>query len=111
MVSRRVVKKAPKIGDEQLRDYELVLVFSPEIAEDGVNAAIGKVSQFVTEKGGTVSTVEQWGKRRLAYPIKHFAEGFYVLARFKMDPKFARELKANLLITEEVLRHLLVKVE
>ena len=107
---RRVSKKVLKVEDERLRDYELVLVFSPEIAEDGVEAAIGKVSQFITERGGTSSEVEQWGKRRLAYPIKHFMEGSYVLTRFKLKPVLTKELEANLQISEEVLRHLLVRL-
>ena len=107
---RRVSKKVLKVEDEQLRDYELVLVFSPEIAEDGVEAAIGRVSQFITERGGISSTVEQWGRRRLAYPIKHFMEGSYVLTRFKLRPKLVKELEANLQISEEVLRHLLTEL-
>ena len=110
MVSESVSEKEAKAADKQAHDYELVLIINPE-AEAKVTAAIDNVTQFVTGKGGVIAEMQQWGKRRLAYPIKHFAEGFYMLARFKMDPKFARELKANLLITEEVLRHLLVKVE
>ena len=109
-MSARVSKKALKIEDEQLRDYELVLVFGPEVPEDGLDAAIGKVSQFITERGGTLAGVEQWGKKRLAYPIKHFMEGSYVLTRFKLRPKLTKELEANLQISEEVLRHLLVKL-
>ena len=111
MVSARI-SKAPKAEaeDEELRDYELVLVFSPEVIEENADAAIGKVSQFITERGGTISTVERWGKMRLAYPIKHFIEGSYVLACFKLKPKLTRELETNLRISEEVLRHLLVKL-
>ncbi len=107
-VSKRV--KEVKVEDEQLRDYEMVLIFSPEIAEDGLEAALGRVSQFITEKGGSLSEVEQWGKRKLVYPIKHFGEGSYVLTRFKFTPRLTREFEANLQISEEVLRHLLIKV-
>jgi small subunit ribosomal protein S6 len=53
--------------------------------------------------------VEKWGKKKLAYPIKHFLEGNYVLTRFKVSPAQCKELEANLKITEEVLRHLLIK--
>ena len=95
---------------EQLRDYELVLVISPELAEEEFEAAIDKVSQFVSGKGGSISDVERWGKKRLAYPIRHFVEGSYVLTRFKLKPAFGKELEANLRISEEVLRHLLVKL-
>ena len=86
------------------------LIFSPESTEDGSDAAISKVSQFITERGGSLSTVEQWGKRRLAYPIRHFAEGSYVLTRFKLKPALTKELAKNLEISEEVLRYLLVKL-
>ena len=106
-----MAKKAQQVEDEQLRDYELVLVFSPEVPEDGIEAEINKVSQFITEGGGTVSQVEHWGKRKLAYPIKVFVECSYVLADLKLKPKLTKELEANLHISEAVLRHLLVKSE
>ncbi|MBA7673733.1 hypothetical protein ES703_81937 [subsurface metagenome] len=95
---------------EQLRDYELVLVISPEVAEEEFEATIDNVSRFITERGGTISDIERWGKRRLAYPIIRFVEGSYVLARFKLRPAFGKELEANLRISEEVLRHLLIRL-
>ena len=64
----------------------------------------------ITEKGGELSLAEPWGKRKLAYPLKHFMEGNYVLTRFKLSSKLTKELEANLHISEEVLRHLLVKL-
>lgn len=93
-----------------MRDYELVLIINPEIGDETMDALIDKVSQFVTGKGGTVSSVERWGKRKLAYPIDHFLEGNYVLNRFRLKPALGRELKANLQISEEVLRHLLIRL-
>ncbi len=95
---------------EQLRDYELVLVISPDVAEEKFEATIDDVSQFITRKGGVISSVERWGKRRLAYPIKHFVEGSYVLTKCKLSPAFGKELEANLRISEEVLRHLLIRL-
>ena len=111
MVAKRVSKKAIKVEDEQLRDYELVLIISPEVIGEALDTTIDNVGQFITEKGGIISEVEQWGKRRLAYPINHFEEGNYVLTRFKLKPTLSKELEANLQISEEVLRHLLVKIE
>ena len=99
-----------KVEDEHLRDYELVLIISPEVLEEKFDAVIDNVSQFITGKGGIISDVEQWGKRRLAYPIKHFEEGSYVLSRFKLKPALNKELEANLQISEEILRHLLIKL-
>ena len=106
-----VSEKVSTEEDEQLPDYELVLVISPEVAEEEFEAAIDKVSQFVSGKGGSISDIERWGKRRLAYPIRHFVEGSYVLTRFKLGPAFGKELEANLRISEEVLRHLLIRLD
>ena len=105
-----VPKKESKVEDKQQRDYELVLIISPEIVDETLDTTIDKVSQFITEKDGTISDVERWGKRRLAYPIKHFMEGSYVLTRFKLKPALSKELEANLQISEAILRHLLIKL-
>ena len=99
------------VEDKVLRDYELVIIISPEITEDGLEAKINGINQYITGKGGAVSDIERWGKKKLAYPIEHFLEGIYVLTRFKLRPSFGRELEANLRISDEVLRHLLIKVE
>lgn len=96
---------------KQLRDYELVLVVSPEVAEEEFEAAIDNVSKFITDNGGTISDIDRWGKRRLAYPIKHFVEGNYVLTRFRLGPAHGKELEENLRISEEVLRHLVIKLD
>ena len=95
---------------EQLPDYELVLIINPEVVEEEFETTIGNVSQFITGKGGIISDVERQGKRRLAYPIGSFTEGSYVLTRFKLKPALGKELEANLRISEEVLRHLLIRL-
>ncbi len=110
LVPRRTPKKVLRTEDEQLRDYELVVIISPEVVEEKFDATIDSVSQFVTEKGGTISNVERWGKKRLAYPIEHFMEGSYVLTRLILKPALSKELEVNLQISEEVLRHLLVNL-
>ena len=96
---------------EQLPGYELVMIIRPEVAEEQFEATINSVSQFITGKGGTITDIERLGKRRLAYPIRHFGEGSYVLTRFRLQPAHNRELEANLRISEDVLRHLLVKLD
>ncbi len=106
MVSDKVAVEESK----QLRDYELILVISPEVAEEEFEAIIDNVSRFIAGKGGIISDIERWGKRRLAYPIRHFVEGSYVLVRLKLKPAFNKELEASLKISEETLRHLLVKL-
>jgi len=107
MVSEKVLTEQI----ETRHDYELMLLINPEVVDERLEAVVDSVSRFVTGKGGELSNIERWGKKRLAYPIKHFAEGSYVLVRFKLKPAFTRELDTNLRITEEVLRHLLVKLD
>ena len=102
-------KEALKVEDKRLRDYELVFIVSPEVTEESLENTIVKISQFITDRDGVISDVERWGKRKLAYPVEHFLEGNYVLARFKMSPVWCKDLEANLKISEEVLRHLLIK--
>jgi small subunit ribosomal protein S6 len=97
--------------DKKLHDYELVVIISPELTDEAVDGVVGRISQFITENGGSVANIEQWGKKKLAYPIKHFTEGNYVLARFKMKPRLSKELEASLQISEEVFRHLLIRVD
>ena len=104
-----VTTEAAKVDDYRLQDYELVLIISPEVGDEALDATIDNVSKFITGSGGTISNVERWGKRRLAYPIKHFTEGSYVLTQFKLKPALSKEVEANLQISEEVLRHLLIK--
>ena len=94
----------------KLHDYELVMVISSEVAEEKFEATIDNISRFITGRGGTITEVERWGKRKLAYPIRRFVEGYYVLIRFKLGPAFGKELEANLKISEEVLRHLLIRL-
>jgi small subunit ribosomal protein S6 len=109
-VKKGTAKKAITIEDEQLRDYEMVLVINPELDEEKFNATLNNVSQLITDVGGVVSDVKQWGKRRLAYPIKQFSEGNYVLTQLKLKPTLNREMEAKLQISEDILRHLLVQL-
>lgn len=111
MASKNNKNEALKVEDKQLRDYELVFIISPEVEEETLEATVGSVNQFITGKGGVISGEERWGKRKLAYPLKRFLEGNYVLTRFKMKPVWSRELEANLQISEEILRHLLIRIK
>ncbi len=90
-----VSDKTTATEDGELRNYELVLIISPEVEDERLGNTIENISQFITDKGGAVSEVEQWGKRKLAYPVKHFLEGNYVLTRFKVKPRFTSNLSAN----------------
>ena len=103
-------KQTLEVEDKQLHDYELIFIVSPEVSDEALEITVDSVSRFITSKGGAISNVDRWGKRRLAYPLSRFSEGNYVLAQFKMSPVWSKELEATLQISEDVLRHLLIKL-
>lgn len=87
-----------------------MVVINPELDDEGMSTIMDKLKGLITERGGSITDVEQWGRRRLAYPIKHFLEGNYVLTHFKMDPNLTNEVDAGLRLSEAVLRHLIVRL-
>ncbi|MEW6034043.1 MAG: 30S ribosomal protein S6 [Chloroflexota bacterium] len=91
------------------RDYELIYIVNPEVKDDALTGIMEKVNRFITDKGGTLGKVDQWGRRKLAYHIKRFSEGNYVSTQFKFNPKLTTELEANLKLTEEIIRYLLIR--
>jgi small subunit ribosomal protein S6 len=106
MVTEKVAVKK-----EKLNNYEMVVIFNPEVVEDRLEAAVNNITGFITGHGGAISEVNRWGKRALAYPIKHAVTGTYILARFTLKPSACKELETNLKISEQVLRHLLIKLD
>jgi small subunit ribosomal protein S6 len=92
-----------------VHDYELVTIFSPEIADDAMPQAIERLGQQVATRGGEVADTAHWGRRKLAYPIQKFYEGNYVVTQLRMDPHQTRGLEVALRISDDVLRHMLVR--
>ena len=98
--------------ERRLRYYELMLVVSPQVDDEGMTVALDRVNRYVSDHGGSVVRQEQWGRlRRLAYPIRNFNEGNYVLTHLEMDPQDTKDLEASLHLSEDVLRHLLVRID
>jgi len=93
-----------------MSNYEVVFIISPEVTDEDVPNTIDKISELVNKSGGSVTEVSQWGRRKLAYPIKRFTEGNYVLAQLELKPSLAKELETNLRLSNDVLRHLLIKL-
>jgi small subunit ribosomal protein S6 len=94
-----------------LRYYEFMYIVSPEIEADDLEAVTARVGQMIADGGGEVLRLESWGRRRLAYPIRKFREGHYIVAYIQLDPEAIAGLKGRLALTEEVIRYLLVKTE
>jgi small subunit ribosomal protein S6 len=93
------------------RDYELLMIISPEANEEEVTAAVERVTSFITDRGGSIIDQSNWGLRRLAYPIQNFHEGNYVLTRFSADTSDIIGLDNSLKASEDILRHLTTKID
>ena len=94
-----------------MRRYELMLVFRPDAPDDRLSAIIDRTTRQITAAGGQIVKVAPWGRRRLAYPIDRQREGSYHIIVFEAPAPAVAELERSLLITEEVLRHLVVRQE
>ena len=87
-----------------MNEYELLYIVSPRVPADDVANAIERVNALVTAQGGEVLSVDNWGRRRLAYPIRQYFEGTYVLTTLKMPPTGAVAVESGLRLSEEVIR-------
>ncbi len=95
-----------------MRQYELVVIISPQVAEEEMPDAIDRlIRRPVESRGGEIQEVNQWGRRKLAYPIQKHLEGNYVLTQLRLEPQLTKELEQGLHISEEVLRHLLIRLD
>lgn len=94
-----------------MRRYELMLVIRPDVADDKSQALVDRTTRQVVAAGGQIVKVAPWGRRRLAYPIDRHREGSYQIILFEAPAEAIAELERSLLITEEVLRHLITRVE
>ncbi|HEX8026610.1 MAG TPA: 30S ribosomal protein S6 [Candidatus Limnocylindrales bacterium] len=94
-----------------MRRYELMLVFRPDAPDDRTSAIIDRTTRQITAAGGQIVKVAPWGRRRLAYQIDRHREGSYHIVVFEAPATAIAELERGLLITEEVLRHLVVRQE
>ncbi len=94
-----------------MRDYELMVVLDPNLDDTAIEALNTRIQNMVTQRGGTIETVDSWGRRRLAYPIGRHRDGVYIVSRFSMPPNGAAEVERALKLTESVIRHLLVRAD
>ena len=94
-----------------MRRYELMLVLRPDVPDDKSQALIDRTTRGIATSGGQIVKVAPWGRRRLAYPIDRHREGSYHIILFEAPGEAIVELEHTLLITEEVLRHLVTRVE
>lgn len=91
--------------------YEVMVVLRPDLEEEAVDVTLERLQNIIREGGGEVTNLNKWGKRRLAYQVKKFREGYYVVLNFKSTPAVAAEVERVIKITDNIIRYLLARDE
>ncbi len=94
-----------------MNKYELALVVDAKIEDEVRAATVEKAKDYVTKAGGSITNVEEWGKKRLAYEIQHMKEGFYYFIQFDAEPEVPGKIEQVVRIMDNVLRYLCVRQE
>lgn len=91
--------------------YETIFIVKTDLGDEALAERVTWVTDILTSNGAEVINVEQWGKKRLAYQVKKQKHGIYVLMHYEGDPKVVPELERNFKLSEDILKHLTVKLE
>ena len=94
-----------------MNKYELALVLNAKVEDDVRTAALEKAKGYIARYGGTITNVDEWGKKRLAYEIQKMREGYYYFIQFEADATCPAELERHVRIMDNVLRYLIVRPE
>ena len=92
-----------------MNKYEFAVIVSSKLEDEDRAKTVDKVKEYVTRFGGTVTEVEEWGKKKLAYEIQKMSEAFYYFVKFESEPDVPAQVEAKLRIQENILRFLCVK--
>ncbi len=91
-----------------LRTYEALFIVSPEVDDDNIQAIARETESLIVKGGGAIVRSEVWGRRKLAYKVKKFTEGIYILIRFQSPPNFVARLENYFRLNEQIIRYLIV---
>ncbi len=91
-----------------MNNYEIMFIIAAALEDEKKAAAVEMVKEIISEGGGEVSKVDEWGIRKLAYPIQKKNEGYYVVMEFKAPAELPLELDRRLRISDDVIRHIIV---
>ncbi|MDA8229506.1 MAG: 30S ribosomal protein S6 [Desulfitobacterium hafniense] len=94
-----------------MKAYEVLYIIRPDMDDEAITTTVDKLSEVVNANGGADLSVDKWGKRRLAYEINDYREGFYVLMNFNGEARTAQELERIMKISDSVMRFLTTKKE
>jgi small subunit ribosomal protein S6 len=92
-----------------LKDYEILFIVRPDLDDDHLTEAVKSVETLISNLGGKIKRTDVWGRRKLAFEVKHLREGQYVLTDFEIDPQTVPELESTLKISDTVFRYLVVR--
>jgi small subunit ribosomal protein S6 len=93
-----------------MRPYEVMVIFDASLEEDAVRALVDRFTQQLTAAGAKSVKTDTWGKRRLAYPVRHRNEGYYVLMEANAEPSVLTDLNRQLTLADEVIRHKVLRL-
>jgi len=93
-----------------MNKYEVIFIINPDLDEEATKALVEKFKNLI-ESSAQLESIDEWGKRRLAYPINYKNEGYYVLVNFSAGPDFPYELDRNFKITDGIMKHIIIKKE
>lgn len=92
-----------------MNKYELAVVVNAKLEDDDRNATVERVKEIITKHGGTITNVDEWGKKRLAYEIRKMREGFYYFIQFDGEAGVPAEIESRIRLMENVIRYLCVR--
>lgn len=94
-----------------MRTYEALFIIAPTADDDGIQAVVREVEEMITSGGGTIARTDIWGRRKLAYPIRKFTDGVYVVMRFQASQDMPRKLDNYFKLSEQVIRSLVLYMD
>ncbi|HOV62021.1 MAG TPA: 30S ribosomal protein S6 [Candidatus Hydrogenedentes bacterium] len=94
-----------------MRTYEALFIIAPTVDDDGIQAVVREVEEMITSSGGTIARTDIWGRRKLAYPIRKFTDGVYVVMRFQATQEMPRKLDNYFKLSEQVIRSLVLYMD
>ena len=92
-----------------MNQYEVLYIVTPELEDEAIKAVVDKFAGIIAANGGEVQKTDEWGRKKLAYPIDYKTEGYYVLVDFAAVPELPRELERNLKNDENILRYMVTR--
>ena len=92
-----------------MHNYELALIVNAKIEDDARTATVEKAKEYITRVGGTITDVEDWGKKKLAYDIQKMSEGYYYFIQFEAESNVPAEIESRIRIMDNVIRYLCVR--